>query len=71
MKRGEIKIKRENSSHLFGNLQSNMATDDDNWMKLKTIMVGWIIHHAELNIDLSLASWLDTSGTLLRSYQVF
>ena len=48
-----------------------MAKNDDDWVRLKKIMVDWIIHHAEINIDLSLASWLDTNGTLLKAYQVF
>jgi len=46
-----------------------MATNDGEWTRLKVIMVDWITNHAELNIDTSLASWLDNSGSILKDYQ--
>ena len=47
-----------------------MASNDTEWVELKSILVEWIDNHAEYNIDDSFALWLDTSGKISKKYKV-
>ena len=46
-------------------------SDDSQWIKLKDIVFNWIDTHPHPSMDLLLAKWLDSSGSLLRTYEVF
>ena len=45
--------------------------ENDEWIQLKRDVKDWINNHPDPSMDTLLASWLDVSGTLLSSYQVF
>ena len=44
--------------------------ENNDWETLNTIVYKWVKSHPNLSVDVDLANWMGSSGSILNQYQV-